>query len=92
MLEEWVKRKCELNNLQFDSKYIRSLITSNQNNSFAISQSIYQRGCIRIIQIILHQMIQYSEYDLVDGFLSKDLIKFRSISHYLQYVNTHYLI
>ncbi len=89
VLEEWVKRKCELNNLQFDSKYIRSLITSNQNNSFAISQSIYQRGCIQDnSDYTTSNDSKYSEYDLVDSFLSKDLIKFRSISHYLQYVNT----
>ena len=85
LLKQWVKNKCKIHDISNDDAFVNSLINSNMNNSFSISQNIYQKSFIKNkddTDII--QDSKYSEYDLMDMILQKNLSGFLNVSHYLQ--------
>jgi len=88
LLEQWVINKCKINKISYDDQFISNLIESNFNNSLSISQTIYQKGMMDVIdKRDTVESSKYGEYDLVDTLLNKDYLKFLKISNYLQSTN-----
>ena len=72
ILEHWVMNKYKINNLDFNNDSIRDVINSNLNNSLSISQSIYLKRLNKNNKLLLDSS-RYSEYDLIDMILTKDI-------------------
>ena len=88
LLEQWVINKCKINKISYDDQFISNLIKLNFNNSLSISQTIYQKSLMGIIDERDNiENSKYGEYDLVDTLLNKDHLKFLKISNYLQSIN-----
>ena len=88
LLEQWVINKCKINKISYDDQFIRNLIELNFNNSLSISQTIYQKSLMDVIdKRDTAENSKYGEYDLVDTLLNKDYLKFLKISNYLQSIN-----
>ena len=88
LLEQWVINKCKINKISYDDQFLSNLIKLNFNNSFSISQTIYQKSLMGIIDERDNiENSKYGEYDLVDTLLNKDHLKFLKISNYLQSIN-----
>ena len=88
ILENWVTNKCKINNIEPNRSFIDKVIDSNFNNSLAISQDIYLRGLMQDTRSKgSPDSSKYTEYDLVDMFLSKDIKGFNRVSNYLQRKN-----
>ena len=89
LLEQWVINKCKINKISYDDQFISNLIDLNFNNSLSISQTIYQKSLMDVIdERDTAENSKYGEYDLVDTLLNKDYLKFHKISNYLQSINT----
>ena len=50
LLEQWVINKCKINKINYDDELISNLIESNLNNSLSISQTIYQKSLMDVIE------------------------------------------
>ena len=88
LLEQWVINKCKINKISYDDQFISNLIDLNFNNSLSISQTIYQKSLMDVIdERDTPENSKYGEYDLVDTLLNKDYLKFLKISNYLQSIN-----
>ena len=88
LLEQWVINKCKINKISYDDQFISNLIELNFNNSLSISQTIYQKSLMDVIdERDTAENSKYGEYDLVDTLLNKDHLKFLKISNYLQSIN-----
>ena len=88
LLEQWVINKCKLNNISYHNQFISNLIELNFNNSLSISQTIYQRSLMDVIDDRdTKENSKYGEYDLIDTLLNKDYLNFLKISNYLQSIN-----
>ena len=88
LLEQWVINKCKINKISYDDQFISNLIELNFNNSLSISQTIYQKSLMDVIdERDTAENSKYGEYDLVDTLLNKDYLKFLKISNYLQSIN-----
>ena len=88
LLEQWVINKCKINKISYDDQFLSNLIKLNFNNSLSISQTIYQKSLMGIIDERDNiENSKYGEYDLVDTLLNKDHLKFLKISNYLQSIN-----
>ena len=88
LLEQWVINKCKINKISYDDQFISNLIELNFNNSLSISQTIYQKSLMDVIdKRDTAENSKYGEYDLVDTLLNKDYLKFHKISNYLQSIN-----
>ena len=88
LLEQWVINKCKINKISYDDQFISNLIDLNFNNSLSISQTIYQKSLMDVIdERDTAENSKYGEYDLVDTLLNKDYLKFHKISNYLQSIN-----
>jgi DNA polymerase III delta subunit len=89
LLEQWVINKCKINKISYDDQFISNLIELNFNNSLSISQTIYQKSLMDVIdERDTAENSKYGEYDLVDTLLNKDYLKFLKISNYLQSINS----
>ena len=89
LLEQWVINKCKINKISYDDQFISNLIELNFNNSLSISQTIYQKSLMDVIdKRDTAENSKYGEYDLVDTLLNKDYLKFLKISNYLQSINS----
>ncbi|MFL2552544.1 MAG: DNA polymerase III subunit delta [Gammaproteobacteria bacterium] len=89
LLEQWVINKCKINKISHDDQFISNLIELNFNNSLSISQTIYQKSLMDVIdKRDTAENSKYGEYDLVDTLLNKDYLKFLKISNYLQSINS----
>ena len=88
ILEQWVANKLKINNINFDVNSVRQLIDSNFNNSLSISQTIYLRGLANNEVSSSYNDSKYTEYDLIDMFLNKDVKGFIRVSNYLRDVDT----
>ena len=89
LLEQWVINKCKINKISHDDQFISNLIELNFNNSLSISQTIYQKSLMDVIdERDTAENSKYGEYDLVDTLLNKDYLKFLKISNYLQSINS----
>jgi DNA polymerase III delta subunit len=89
LLEQWVINKCKINKISYDDQFISNLIELNFNNSLSISQTIYQKSLMDVIdERDTVENSKYGEYDLVDTLLNKDYLKFLKISNYLQSINS----
>ena len=88
LLEQWVINKCKINKISYDDQFISNLIELNFNNSLSISQTIYQKSLMNVIdERDAAENSKYGEYDLVDTLLNKDYLRFLKISNYLQNIN-----
>ena len=88
LLEQWVINKCKINKISYDDQFISNLIELNFNNSLSISQTIYQKSLMNVIdERDTAENSKYGEYDLVDTLLNKDYLRFLKISNYLQNIN-----
>ena len=88
LLEQWVINKCKINKISYDDQFISNLIKLNFNNSLSISQTIYQKSLMDVIdEGETVENSKYGEYDLVDTLLNKDYLRFIKISNYLQSIN-----
>ena len=88
LLEQWVINKCKINKISYDDQFISNLIELNFNNSLSISQTIYQKSLMDVIdERDTVENSKYGEYDLVDTLLNKDYLRFLKISNYLQSIN-----
>ena len=88
LLEQWVINKCKINKISYDDQLISNLIELNFNNSLSISQTIYQKSLMNVIdERDTAENSKYGEYDLVDTLLNKDYLRFLKISNYLQNIN-----
>ena len=88
LLEQWVINKCKINKISYDDQFISNLIELNFNNSLSISQTIYQKSLMDVIdERDTAENSKYGEYDLVDTLLNKDYLRFLKISNYLQSIN-----
>ena len=83
ILEQWVINKYKINNLDFNNDLVRDVINSNLNNSLSISQSIYLKSLSKNYKALLDSS-RYSEYDLIDTILGKDIKGFERVSNYLK--------
>jgi DNA polymerase III delta subunit len=89
LLEQWTLNKCKINKISYDDQFISNLIELNFNNSLSISQTIYQKSLMDVIdERDTTENSKYGEYDLVDTLLNKDYLRFLKISNYLQSINT----
>tara|TARA_B100000035_G_C20998644_1_gene553756 strand:+ start:429 stop:1409 length:981 start_codon:yes stop_codon:yes gene_type:complete len=85
LLEQWIENKCKINDIDYNTEFISNLIDTNFNNSFSISQTIYLKSLIKDNhEEIVSSNSRYTEYDLIDKFLSKDLKGFILVSSYLK--------
>ena len=85
LLEQWIVNKCKINDIDYNAELICNLIDTNFNNSFSISQAIYLKSLIKDNQEHITTISsKYTEYDLIDKFLSKDLAGFIQVSSYLK--------
>ncbi len=85
LLKQWVKNKCMTNGIDCDDEYINNLIQSNMNNSLSISQIIYQKSFMQNKdETNIIQNSKFTEYDLIDMILKKNLSGFLDVSQYLQ--------
>jgi DNA polymerase III delta subunit len=88
LLEQWVINKCKINKVSYDDQFISNLIELNFNNSLSISQIIYQKSLMDVIdERGTIENSKYVDYDLVDTLLNKDYLRFLKISNYLQSIN-----
>tara|TARA_B100000035_G_scaffold315472_1_gene336689 strand:- start:10109 stop:11062 length:954 start_codon:yes stop_codon:yes gene_type:complete len=88
VLEQWVANKLKINNINYDANSIRELINLNFNNSLAISQAIYLRGLTNDKMISTHKDSKYTEYDLIDTILNRDIVGFIKVSNYLRNIDS----
>lgn len=88
VLEQWVTNKFKVNDVDCDADSVRELISSNFNNSLSISQAIYLQGLTNNKACSSYRDSKYTEYDLIDVFLNKDIEGFIRISNYLRETET----
>ena len=85
VLKQWSLNKCKVNQVEISDSDLEELMNSNFNNSLSISQNIYIQSLMNSNQLIHGQEgSKYSEYDLVDMFLSRNTLEFIRASNYLR--------
>jgi len=88
ILEQWIANKCKISGISYEANFINKLIDSNFNNSLSISQAIYLSGISNDKVNFTSRNSKYTEYDLIDMFLNKDVSGFIKVSKYLRDVDT----
>ena len=88
ILEQWIANKCKISGISYEANFINKLIDSNFNNSLSISQAIYLSGISNDKVNFTSRNSKYTEYDLIDMFLNKDVTGFIKVSKYLRDVDT----
>ena len=88
ILEQWIANKCKISGISYEANFINKLIDSNFNNSLSISQAIYLSGISNDKVNSTSRNSKYTEYDLIDMFLNKDVTGFIKVSKYLRDVDT----
>ena len=85
VLKQWAFNKCKVNQVDISDHDLEELISSNFNNSLSISQNIYIRSLMNDKRLMHRKEgSKYSEYDLVDMFLSRNTLEFIRVSNYLR--------
>ena len=85
VLKQWAFNKCKVNQVDISDHDLEELISSNFNNSLSISQNIYIRSLTNDKRLMHRKEgSKYSEYDLVDMFLSRNTLEFIRVSNYLR--------
>ena len=88
ILEQWIANKCKISGISYDADSINNLIDSNFNNSLSISQAIYLSGLSNDKVNFTSTDSKYTEYDLVDMLLNKDITGFIKVSKHLRDIDT----
>ncbi len=85
ILKQWTLNKCRVNQIDISDSDLEELMNSNFNNSLSISQNIYIKSLTNNSQLFHKQEnSRYSEFDLVDMFLSRNILEFIRASNYLR--------
>jgi len=88
ILEQWIANKCKMSGIGYEADSINNLIDSNFNNSLSISQAIYLSGLSNDKMNFTSKDSKYTEYDLIDMLLNKDIAGFIKVSEHLRDVDT----
>ena len=88
ILEQWIANKCKISGISYEADSINNLIDSNFNNSLSISQAIYLSGLSNDKVNYTSTDSKYTEYDLIDMLLNKNITGFIKVSKHLRDVDT----
>tara|TARA_Y100001936_G_scaffold164281_1_gene160465 strand:+ start:11494 stop:12444 length:951 start_codon:yes stop_codon:yes gene_type:complete len=88
ILEQWIANKCKMSGIGYEADSINNLIDSNFNNSLSISQAIYLSGLSNDKMNFTSKDSKYTEYDLIDMLLNKDIAGFIKVSEHLRDADT----
>ncbi len=92
-LIEWVRRKFAKNNISYTEELFKKLIDKNEGNTSAISQELYKMSLLDIQDIgvyfdFIQKEYKFTEYDLVDSIIDKDINKSLKILSYLRSIKS----
>ncbi len=90
-LNNWVKQKFKKNNISYSDELFIKLIEKNEGNTSSISQELYKMSLLDISDVsvyfdYLQKEYKFTEYDLVDSVLERNVSKSVRILNYLESV------
>ena len=92
-LIEWVRKKFTKNNIHYTEELFKKLIDKNEGNTSAISQELYKMSLLDIKDIgvyfdFIQKEYKFTEFDLVDSIINKDIKKSLKILNYLKSIKS----
>ena len=92
-LNSWVKQKFKKNNINYSDELFTKLIDKNEGNSSSISQELYKMSLLNITDIAIYfdylqKEYKFTEYDLIDSILERNLFRSRRILAYLEAIKS----
>ena len=92
-LNDWVRRKFTRNKINFSEELFKKLIDKNEGNTSAISQEIYKMSLLNIKDVgtyfdYIQKEYKFTEFDLIDSIVSKNLKKTIRILNYLRSIKS----
>ena len=92
-LIDWVRKKFAKNNINYTEELFKKLIDKNEGNTSSISQELYKMSLLDIKDIgvyfdFIQKEYKFTEFDLVDSIIDKDIKKSLKILNYLKTIKS----
>ena len=92
-LIEWMKMKFKKNNITYTEELFKKLIDKNEGNTSAISQELYKMSLLDISDVgiyfdFIQKEYKYSEFDLIDSIVDRNIQKALKILGYLKSIKS----